>query len=141
MKKLLALSAALPALALAGAVAIAQDASPFADSSATFAQLNKDTGGIVQQQVMHAAAGDVMAAYIVRTALAMYSKQDEIVIVLSGHGSATVGYPSYQLQPGSFVSIPRNTAFQIISTGKAPIKAYIIASPSDNPNDRRVLQP
>ena len=141
MKKMLVLSAVLPALALAGAVALAQDASPFADSSATFAQLNRNTGGVVQQQIMHAPAGDVMAAYIVRTALAMYSKQDELVIVLSGHGTADVGYPSYQVQPGSVVSIPRNTAFQIISDGKAPIKAYIIATPSDNPDNKRVLQP
>lgn len=141
MKKLLALSAAFSALALAGAVAIAQEASPFADSSAAFAQLPKDTGGAVQQQIMHAPAGDVMAVYIVRTAREMYTKQDELLIVLSGHGTANVGYPSYQLQPGSVVSIPRNTAFQIASNGRAPIKAYVIVTPSDNPNDKRVLEP
>ncbi|HKU69150.1 MAG TPA: cupin domain-containing protein [Candidatus Baltobacteraceae bacterium] len=141
MKKLLALPAALTALALAGAVAIAQEAAPFANYSDVFAQLPKDTAGAVQQQIMHAPAGDVMAVYIVRTARQMYTKQDELLIVLSGHGTATVGYPSFQLQPGSVVSIPRNTAFQITSNGKSPIKAYVIVTPSDNPNDKRVLEP
>lgn len=82
-----------------------------------------------------------LAAYIVRTAHEVYSKQDELLIVLSGHGTATVGYPSYELKPGSVLSIPRNTAFQIAATGNAPLKAYVVATPYDDPNDKRVLEP
>lgn len=141
MKKLLALPVILGALGLAGAIGLAQDAGAYADSSAVFSQLPHQTGGAVEQQVMHAPAGDVLAVYIVRTAQEVYSKQDELVIVLSGHGRASVGYPSYDLKPGSVLSIPRNTAFQISATGTAPIKAYVIATPNDNPNDKRVLQP
>lgn len=141
MKKLLAIPAILAAAGLAGAVGVAQDAGAYADSSAVFSQLPRDTAGAVEQPIMHAPAGDVLAVYIVRTAQEVYSKQDELVIVLSGHGKATVGYPSYDLKPGSVLSIPRNTAFQISKTGNAPIKAYVIATPNDNPNDKRVLQP
>lgn len=141
MKRLLAIPAVLSGVVLACAVGLAQDASNFADSSTVFAQMQKDTGGAVEQQIMHAPAGDVLAVYIVRTARQMYTKQDELLIVLSGHGTANVGYPSYTIKPGSVVSLPRNTAFQIISSGKSPIKAYVIASPNDDPNNKRVLEP
>lgn len=141
MRKLLVLPAVLAALGLAGAIGLAQEASLYMDSSTVFAQLPGDTRGAVEQTVMHAPAGDVLAVYIVRTAHEVYSKQDELLIVLSGHGKATVGYPSYDLKPGSVLSIPRNTAFQIASTGNAPIKAYVIATPNDDPNDKRVLEP
>ena len=141
MKKLLVLPVALAALALAGAIGLAQDAGPYADSSAVFSQMSSNTQGAVEQSVMHSPVGDVLAVYIVRTAQEVYTKQDELVIVLSGHGKATVGYPSYDLKPGSLLSIPRNTAFQITASGNAPIKAYVIATPSDNPNDKRVLHP
>lgn len=141
MTKLLALPAVIAALALAGAIGLAQDATPYADSSTVFAQLPKDTRGAVQQPIMHAPAGDVLAVYIVRTAHEIYAKQDELLIVLSGHGTAIVGYPSYQLKPGSVLSIPRNNAFQIVATGGSPIKAYVIATPHDDPNDKRVLEP
>jgi mannose-6-phosphate isomerase-like protein (cupin superfamily) len=90
---------------------------------------------------MHAPAGDVLAVYIGRAPRQVYTKQDELLIVLSGHGTANVGYPSYDLQPGSVLSIARNTAFQITATGNSPIKAYLIASPHDNPNNKRVLEP
>ena len=141
MRRLLTLPIVLTALALGAGIALAQDASPFADSSAVFAQMPNDTRGAVEQPVMHAPAGDVLAVYIVRTAHEVYTKQDELLIVLSGHGTATVGYPSYQLKPGSVLSIRRDTAFQITSTGNAPIKAYVIATPSDDPNNKRVLEP
>lgn len=141
MKRLLTLPAVIAVLGLAGTIALAQDATPYADSSAVFAQLPKDTRGAVQQPIMHAPAGDVLAVYIVRTANEVYSKQDELLIVLSGHGTANVGYPSYDLKPGSVLSIPRRTAFRITATGAAPIKAYVIATPNDDPNDKRVLEP
>jgi mannose-6-phosphate isomerase-like protein (cupin superfamily) len=141
MRKMLALPAALSALLLACAVGLAQDASPYADSSAVFSQMQKDPSGTISQLIMHAPAGDVMAVYIGRTSRAMYTKQDELLIVLSGHGTANVGYPSYDLKPGSIVSIQRNTAFQIKATGTAPIKGYLIATPYDDPNNRRVLEP
>ncbi len=131
---------ALSAILLACAAALAQEASPYADSSTSFAQLQPDMNGTVTQPIMHAPAGDVIAEYIGRTSHEMYSKQDELLIILSGHGSATVGYPSFQLKPGSVLSIPRNTAFQIMATGRAPLKVYLIATPADNPNDKHVLE-
>jgi mannose-6-phosphate isomerase-like protein (cupin superfamily) len=91
--------------------------------------------------IMHAAAGDVLAVYIGRAPRQVYTKQDELLIVLSGHGTANVGYPSYDLKPGSVLSIPRNTAFQITASGRSPIKAYVIATPHDDPNNKRVLEP
>lgn len=141
MRKLLALSSGLSALAFAGTLALAQDATPYADSSTAFSQIQQNSNGTVTQPIMHAPAGDVLAVYIGRTSKAMYTKQDELLIVLSGHGSASVGYPSYDLKPGSVLSIPRNTAFQIVASTKTPIKAYLIATPYDDPNNRRVLEP
>jgi mannose-6-phosphate isomerase-like protein (cupin superfamily) len=141
MKKSLALPITLAAVLLVCGVGLAQDATPFADASTVFAQMSKDTGGAVEQPIMHAPAGDVLAAYIVRTSKEMYSNQDELLIVISGHGTANVGYPKYDVKPGSVVSIPRNTAFQIIATGRSPIKAYVIASPNDDPGNKRVLEP
>lgn len=130
------------ALICACTVAIAQEeATRYADSSAVFSQIAQTSTGAVAQTVMHTPTGDVLAVYIGRTAREMYGKQDQVLIVLSGHGTANVGYPTYDVKPGSVVSIPRNTAFQIVSTSKTPIKAYIIASPHDDPNDKRVLEP
>src|SRR5579875_2675095 len=100
MRKVLALPVALSALLLACAVGLAQDATPYADSSAAFAQLQQDRTGMTSQLVMHAPAGDVLAVYIGRTSKQLYTKQDELLIVLSGHGTASVGYPSYDLKPG-----------------------------------------
>jgi mannose-6-phosphate isomerase-like protein (cupin superfamily) len=97
--------------------------------------------GMVSQPVMHAPAGDVLAVYVGRAPRQVYSRQDMLFFVISGHGTANVGYPAYDLKPGSVLSIPRNTAFQITATGRAPIKAYLLASPGDNPNDKKVLNP
>ncbi|HLI95420.1 MAG TPA: hypothetical protein VKT72_04935 [Candidatus Baltobacteraceae bacterium] len=141
MRKLLAFPAALSALLLGCAVGLAQDASPYADSSAVFSQLAQDANGTTSQLVMHAPAGDVLAVYIGRAPRQVYTKQDELLIVLSGHGTANVGYPSYDLKPGSVLSIARNTAFQISATGRSPIKGYLIATPQDDPSNKRVLEP
>jgi mannose-6-phosphate isomerase-like protein (cupin superfamily) len=140
MKKPLLLASVLSSLVLAYAVGRAQEAGPFADASSVFAQLPGNSNGYVSQQIMHAPAGDVLATYIGRTPLQVYSKQDELVIVISGSGTAHVGYPSYNVKPGSVVSIPRNTAFQITATSRTPIKAYIIATPYDDPNSKRILE-
>jgi len=140
MKKWLALSGVLAAVVLAYAVGRGDD-SPFADSSAVFSQLHADMTGAVAAPVMHAPAGDVLAVYVGRTSRELYTNEDQLLIVISGHGNATVGYPSYTLQPGSVLSIPRDTAFQITASGKAPLKAYVIASPHDDPNNKRVLEP
>ncbi len=90
--------------------------------------------------IMHAPAGDVLATYIGHAPHQVYSKQDELLIVVSGHGTANVGYPSFDVKPGSVLSIPRNTAFEISATGSAPIKAYVIATPYDDPNNKRILE-
>jgi mannose-6-phosphate isomerase-like protein (cupin superfamily) len=140
MKKTLALAAALAAAGLAYGVGRTQDAA-YADASPAFAQLKADMTGAVAAPITHAPMGDVLAVYIGRTAHEMYANEDQLLIVISGHGTANVGYPTYQLKPGSVVSIPRDTAFQIIAQGRAPIKAYVLASPSDNPNNKKVLEP
>lgn len=141
MKKPIILGAALSAAVLACAAAFAQEATPFADASSAFAQLTPDANGTVTQPIMHAPAGDVLAVYVGRAPRQVYSKQDELFFVISGQGTASVGYPSYALKPGSVLSIPRNTAFQITSTGRTPIKAYLVASPNDDPGNKKVLQP
>ncbi len=142
MKKPLTLFAVVAALALAYAAGRAQEAAaPYADASTAFGQLQADRNGTVTQQIMRAPAGDVLAVYIGKAPRQVYSKQDELLFVLSGHGTANVGYPSYDLKPGSVLSIPRNTAFSISAVGNAPIKAYLVASPNDDPNDKRVLEP
>ena len=140
MKKSLAFAGALAALVLAYGVGRSEDTA-LTDASAAFAQLHADMSGSVAQPVTHTAAGDVLAVYIGRTSREVYKSEDQVLIVISGHGTASVGYPTYNLQPGSVLSIPRNTAFQIQATGKAPLKAYVIASPNDDPNGKRVLEP
>lgn len=139
MKKTIALAAALSAVVVAYTVGRAQDATPFSDTGAVFGQIDADRNGTVSQQIMHAPAGDVLAVYIGRAPRQMYTKQDELIYVISGQGTANVGYPSYALRTGSLLSIPRNTAFQITSTGTLPIKALVIASPANDPNDKHVL--
>lgn len=142
MKKLLAVGTALATVAIAYTLGRAQETStPYADTNAIFGQLDADRNGTVPQQVMHAPAGDVLAVYIGKAPRQMYTKQDELIYVISGQGTANVGYPSYTLKPGSLLSIPRKTAFQITSTGSIPIKALVIASPNNDANDRQVLQP
>ena len=140
MKKSLALAGALAAVVLAYAVGRSDD-SNFANASSAFAQLHADMNGAVAQPIMHAPAGDVLAVFIGRTSRELYANEDQLLIVISGHGTANVGYPSYDVQPGSVISIPRNTAFQIKASGRSPIKAYVVASPQDDPNGKRVLEP
>jgi mannose-6-phosphate isomerase-like protein (cupin superfamily) len=141
MKKPVILALALGTAALAFAAGRAQEASPYADASMVFSQLQADGNGTVSQPIMHAPAGDVLAVYIGRAPRQVYTKQDELLFIISGHGTANVGYPSYQLKPGSVLSIPRNTAFQITADGRAPIKAYLVASPNDDPSNKRILEP
>jgi mannose-6-phosphate isomerase-like protein (cupin superfamily) len=141
MKKIITLVLALSALVLAYAAGRAQEAAPYADASTAFSQLEPDKNGTVTQPIMHAPAGDVLAVYIGRAPRQVYAKQDELFFVISGHGTANVGYPSYDLKPGSVLAIPRNTAFQITATGNVPIKAYMVATPNYDPNDKRVLEP
>ena len=141
MKKPLTLAAVIAAVALAYAAGRAQEAAPYADASAVFSQLQADRNGTVSQSIMHAPAGDVLAVYVGRAPRQVYTKQDNLLYVISGNGTANVGYPSYDLKPGSILSIARNTAFQITASGPAPIKAILIASPNDDPNNKRVLEP
>lgn len=141
MKKLLVLPVLLSAVLVACAVGLAQEATPYADSSSVFSQLDKNSNGTTTQLIMHAPAGDVLAMYVGRAPRQMYTKQDELLIVVSGHGTANVGYPAYELKPGSVLSIPRNSAFQITANGRSLIKAYLIATPYDNPGNKRVLEP
>jgi mannose-6-phosphate isomerase-like protein (cupin superfamily) len=81
----------------------------------------------------------VLAVYIGIAPHQVFSKQDELLYVISGHGTAQIGYPSFAVKPGSVISIPRNTAFQINATGNAPIKAILLASPRNDSNDKRIL--
>jgi mannose-6-phosphate isomerase-like protein (cupin superfamily) len=140
MNKLTTLGLVMSTIVLAYAAGRAQEAGPYADASSAFSQIQSNSNGTVTQPIMHAPAGDVLAVYIGRAPRQVYSKQDELLFVISGHGTANVGYPSYDLKPGSVLSIPRNTAFQITATG-APIKAYLVATPGDDPNNKRVLEP
>lgn len=110
------------------------------DASAAFRQLEADRNGTVSQQIMHAPAGDVLAIYIGRAPRQVYGKQDELLYVISGHGTAALGYPSFPVKPGSVISIPRSTAFTISASGGAPIKAILIASPHYDPGDKRILE-
>lgn len=136
-----AIAAVLACCALAGVRA--QDTPPTSVISASnaFSQIQPDMQGTVTQPVTHTATGDVIAAYIGHAPRQVYTKQDELIYVLSGHGTAAIGYPSYDVGPGSVISIPRNTSFEITASGAAPIKAIIVASPADNPADRKVLTP
>ena len=140
MKKSIALAAALAAAVFAYTLGSAQESSPYADVGAAFRQIDPDQSGTVSQPIMHVSAGDVLAVYIGHAPRQMFSKQDELFYVISGYGTANVGYPAYALKPGSLLSIPRSTAFEITSAGNAPIKALLIASPSNDPNDKHILQ-
>ena len=140
MNKVLAAALLTGALALGTLAVRAQEAQNVASASTAFSQLQPDMQGTVTQPVMHAPAGDVVAVYFGRAPKQVYSKQDELFYVISGHGSVTIGYPSYDIGPGSVVSIPRNTAFDVLARGNAPVKALLIASPSDNPQDKKILE-
>ncbi len=140
MKNVITGCALLAAFALGGVVVFGQEAGgSVSDASAAFAQLSADPQGTVWRNIVHAPAGDVLAMYIGHAPRQVYAKQDELIYVVSGRGTAAVGYPSYDIQPGSVISIPRNTAFEISSTGTTPIKALVIASPNNDPADKRIL--
>jgi mannose-6-phosphate isomerase-like protein (cupin superfamily) len=142
MKNVITAAALVAAFALGALAVHAQEGSggSVQDASQAFSQLTTDTGGTVTQPIMRAPAGDVLAVYIVRAPRQVFTKQDELFYVISGHGTANVGYPSYEVKPGSVISIPRNTAFQITATGRSPIKAILIASPNNNPDDKKILE-
>ncbi|MFN2449758.1 MAG: hypothetical protein ABR508_08195 [Candidatus Baltobacteraceae bacterium] len=139
MKQLIPIAAAL-ALFGFGALAVhAQESPSSADSASIFAAMTPDSNGTVASKIMHASAGDVLALEIGRLPKQVYTKQDDLLYIVSGSGIASVGYPTFALKPGSVISVPRNTAFEIKSTGSGPIRAILIASPHDNPDDKRVL--
>ncbi len=138
MKRFLPLAAILAMLA-AGSVVQAQDRNLTVDSDSTFRAMQADSNGTVAQKLMHAPAGDVLALYIGRLPKQVYTKQDDLLYIISGYGHASVGYPSFDVKPGSIISIPRNSAFEIQSTGAGPIKAILIATPQDNPDNKKVL--
>ena len=140
MNKSFAAGAILGSLVALSLAAGAQEAPSVVSASPAFAQIQPDMQGTVTQPVMHAPGADVIAAYVGHAPKQVYSKQDELFYVISGHGTATVGYPSYDVGPGSVISVPRNTAFEIVARGGAPIKVLLIASPGDNPQDKKILE-
>lgn len=141
MRKAVTAAALLLTMAAAGVAVQAQESgATVGDASTAFRQLEADRNGTVSQQIMHAPAGDVLAVYIGRAPRQVYGKQDELLYVISGHGTAALGYPSFPVKPGSVISIPRSTAFTIYATGSAPIKAILIASPHNDPGDKRILE-
>lgn len=140
MKQILPIAAALALFGL-GAVAVhAQETGQtVSDTNAVFDAMRPDSNGTVADKITHAPAGDVLALYIGRMPKQMYSKQDDLLYIVSGFGTASVGYPTFDIKAGSVVSIPRNTAFEIRAHGNQMIKAILIASPSDNPDDKHIL--
>lgn len=138
MKRLLPLVAALAVLS-AGATVQAQDRQFTVDTNAAFTAMQPDSNGTVAQTLMHAPAGDVIALEIGKLPRQVYTKQDDLLYVVSGYGSASVGYPTFDIKPGSILSIPRNSAFEIKSTGAGPIRALLIATPKDDPSNKRIL--
>ncbi len=138
--KFIPIAAAIALLTFGAIAAHAQDAGqPTADTVSIFAAMRPDSNGTVAQNVMHAPAGDVMALYIGKLPKQVYTKQDDLLYIVSGYGTAAVGYPTFDVKPGTIVSVPRNTAFEITASGNQPIKALLIASPHDNPDNKRVL--
>ncbi len=140
MKKYLVAAAVVAAFGLGALTVKAQDQAPAAVSAGqAFSQIQPDMQGMVTQPITHSAAGDVLAAYIGHAPRQVYHKQDELIYVISGNGTAAVGYPSYPIGPGSVLSIPRSTSFEITAAGRSPIKAIVIASPQNDPSDKQIL--
>jgi mannose-6-phosphate isomerase-like protein (cupin superfamily) len=140
IKNFIPAAVAIVVLSLGAAAVHAQgNESPMADSNAAFAAIQPDSNGTTTHSVMHAPAGDVVAMYIGKLPQQVYTKQDNVLYIISGYGTASVGYPSFAIKPGSVISVPRNTAFQITATGSQPIKAIMIASPNDNPDNKKVF--
>ncbi|HET7813960.1 MAG TPA: cupin domain-containing protein [Candidatus Baltobacteraceae bacterium] len=142
MNKVLPIAAAAVMLGV-GAMALSGQAqemgTPAADTNSVFAAMTPDSNGTVAQKIMNAPAGDVLALEIGRLPKQVYTKQDDLLYVVSGYGTASIGYPTVDVKPGSLVSIPRNTAFEVKANGNAPIRAILIATPHDNPDNKRVL--
>lgn len=143
MNKVLPIAAAAVMLGVGATMAVNVQAqsmgAPAADTNSVFAAMTPDSNGTVAQKVMSAPAGDVLALEIGRLPKQVYTKQDDLLYIVSGYGTASVGYPTVNLKAGSIVSIPRNTAFEIKANGNAPIRAILIATPHDNPENKRVL--
>lgn len=140
MKKYAAAAAILAAFALASIGVRAQEAAAVTSASSAFAQIQPDMQGMVTQPITHTASGDMLAAYIGHAPKQVYTKTDQTLYVISGNGTVSVGYPSYDVSPGSVISIPRNTAFEITAHGRDAIKAILIASPGYDASDKKVLE-
>lgn len=135
------IAAAIIAAFSAGALGVrAQDAANVVSAGQAFSQIQPDMQGTVTQPVSHVPSGDVLAAYYGRAPRQVYNKTDQLIYVISGNGSASVGYPSYNIGPGSVISIPRGTSFEITARGRSPIKAIVIDSPSNDPSDKQILE-
>jgi mannose-6-phosphate isomerase-like protein (cupin superfamily) len=138
MKKAATLAAVLAAVMLAYAAGRAQDETRFADTAAIFSQMQPDPSGAVVEPALHAPAGDVETLIIGHAPRQVRTREDQLLYVISGRGTASVGYPSYEIKPGSVISIPRNTAYEITSR-HGPIRALLIATPRVDPGDKKIL--
>jgi mannose-6-phosphate isomerase-like protein (cupin superfamily) len=58
-----------------------------------------------------------------------FTNSDQFVSVETGTGYVTLDRQSYQIQDGSAMLIPAGVPFNIVNSGSAPLRFYVVSSP------------
>jgi mannose-6-phosphate isomerase-like protein (cupin superfamily) len=65
-----------------------------------------------------------------RSTLHFHDQADELWIVASGEGTATVGHDEIVLGPDTVVLVPKKVPHQIFSRGKEDLKVFFVYVPA-----------
>jgi quercetin dioxygenase-like cupin family protein len=142
MMKSLILAAALIAAFVAGAYA--QDASTaqpqvFHIADISSASIPTVVQGVKVKDLVRGPSGDVGVVEITNVARHRHNRTDELIYVISGSGTATLGTKSYEIKPGDLIVLPRGTPHDVKSA--AGIRVLGISYPKDDPKDFDSLAP
>ncbi len=93
--------------------------------------------GITGKLLGHAPAGDIEVIDIMNATPHVHARIDEVVYVISGHGTGTIGSKEYTISAGDVAVLPRGVAHSLKAVGGAPVRLLGIAYPKDSPNDMK----
>jgi mannose-6-phosphate isomerase-like protein (cupin superfamily) len=142
MLKSLTWTAALTAAFAAGAYAQnSSNAQPqiFHIADITSASIPTVVPGVKVKDLVNGPSGDVGVVEITNVVRHRHNRTDELLYVISGTGTATIGTKSYDIKTGDLVVLPRGTPHDFKST--ASVRVLGIAYPKDDPQDFDRLTP
>ncbi|GAC1497889.1 MAG: hypothetical protein NVS1B14_00510 [Vulcanimicrobiaceae bacterium] len=93
--------------------------------------------GINGKMLGHVPGGDIEVIDIMNATPHIHAHIDEVVYVISGHGTGTIGASAYTFSPGDVVVLPRGVAHSLKASGGTPVRLLGIAYPKDLPSDMK----